>query len=168
MSTRLLTLIRHAKASVEQRGGGGDFERALAPRGERDVVRMGKRLATAGSTPDLIVSSAALRADQTARAIAVEIGHPLDQIVTSEDLYLASERYLLDSVRATDPAVRHLALVGHNPGLSDLWGWLTDDYGTNLPTCGIARLELETESWREVIPGCALLVDFDYPKRASE
>ena len=37
----------------------------------------------------------------------------------------------------------------------------------NIPTCGVVRLELDTDSWRAVAPGCAQLLDFDYPKRSA-
>ena len=37
----------------------------------------------------------------------------------------------------------------------------------NSPTCGLVRLELAVDSWREVAPGCGRLLDFDYPKRAE-
>ena len=168
MPTRWLTLIRHAKAVSEQRGERRDFERPLAPRGEGDAVRMARRLAAAGVAPDLIVSSSARRAAQTAAAIAPALDYPPERIEHAEDLYLAGPRTLLEYVHATDRDVLHLALVGHNPGLSDLWGWLTGDPGANLPTCGIARLELEADSWSEVLPGCAVLLEFDYPKRVGD
>jgi len=165
MEPRLLTLVRHAKASSEHRGGRRDFERPLAPRGERDVVRMGERLASAGVRPERIVASTARRAGQTADAIAGAIGHPTAEIVRSDDLYMAGRRELLEAVTTTEATVRHLTLVGHNPGLSRLWGWLVDDDGVELPTCGIARLALDVEDWASVFEGCARLIDFDYPKR---
>jgi phosphohistidine phosphatase len=165
VATRHLTLIRHAKANADHRGGRGDFDRPLAERGEKDVKRMGKRLAAIGFAPDRIVSSAALRAHQTACEIARRIDHSASAIETREDMYLASGGSLLDVVRETDASLEHLALVGHNPGLSDLWDWLVDERGSVLPTCGIARLELTLGCWADASPGDAILLEFDFPKR---
>jgi len=164
-AARRLTLVRHAKASTEPRGGSRDFERPLAPRGEQDAARMGERLARAGVMPDRIVASTARRAAQTADAVARAIGYPTRDIERNDAVYMASRRELVERVEATDASVRHLLLVGHNPGMSELWGWLTGDLRTELPTCGIARLELETPAWDALFEGCARLIDFDYPKR---
>lgn len=163
-----LTLIRHAAATPEQRGRGSDFERALSPIGEHEVGRMAARLRAVAFAPDRIATSSARRTIQTAEAIAAEIGYPLDQIERSDDLYLASGARWVDFVIETDDRIRHLALVGHNPGLTDLWDWLTDDNGKALPTCGVARFELDIPSWSEIAPGGARLIDFDHPTRASD
>ncbi len=48
---------------------------------------MGKRLGERGVTPDLLVSSPALRALTTAELVAGEIGYELKNIVTDERLY---------------------------------------------------------------------------------
>lgn len=168
MPTRMLTLVRHAKASAPHRGDQRDFARPLAPRGERDAVRMGERLARTGVRPDRIVASTARRAQQTADAIARAIGYPVERIDRSDAVYMASHRALVELIESTSPDVRHLMLVGHNPDLSRLWGWLTGDDGAELPTCGVARLELDVDAWPEVCAGCARLVEHDYPKRDPE
>jgi len=165
MSTRRLTLIRHAKASNERKSGQDDHDRPLASRGEADVEAMGRRLADDGFLPDRIVASTARRAEQTADAIATAIGFPLERIDRTIDVYLAGRSQLQAIVEETDRAVDHLALVGHNPGMSLLWGWLTDDDHAELPTCGVARLELPIDDWREVFEGCARLLEFARPDR---
>ncbi|HWW25895.1 MAG TPA: histidine phosphatase family protein, partial [Caulobacter sp.] len=47
-----LILMRHGKAE-QHAASGGDFERALAPRGQNDAALMAKVLAKAGLSPDL-------------------------------------------------------------------------------------------------------------------
>jgi len=165
MATKHLTLIRHAKASADHRGGRRDFDRPLAERGEKDVKRLGKRLTSIDFEPDRIVSSTACRALQTATEIARRVGFPSDAIVTRDDMYLASAGTLLDIVGRTESEVGHLVLVGHNPGISDLWEWLVDRRESGMPTCAIARLELTLGAWLDASQGDATLLDFDYPKR---
>lgn len=163
-----LTLIRHAAAVHDRPGQGSDFDRVLSSAGERDVTRMADRLHGAGFAPDRIVTSTARRTRQTAEAIAARIGFPLEEIRGSADLYLASCGRLIECVSGTGGEVHHLALVGHNPGLSDLWEWLTGDDTALLPTCGVARFELDVASWAELTAGLARLTGFDHPGRQTD
>jgi phosphohistidine phosphatase len=159
-----LLLIRHAKSSWKQ-AGMADFDRPLNPRGERDAPNMGERLSRAGVAPDVIVSSTARRAADTARVFAEQLGHDPAELVLDSELYLASPPELLEAVRRLEPRVEHAALVAHNPGITDFVNALAGTYIDNVPTCGVARLRLDIEEWRNADAGCAELVEFDYPKR---
>ena len=161
---KLLTLIRHAKSSWK-RVDLTDFERPLNHRGERDAPRMGERLAAEGVKPERIVSSSAVRAEQTARKIAEAIALEPEALQLDRSLYLASPVDLLETVRGLDAALEHVALVAHNPGITDFVNRLANTRIDNVPTCGIARLRLEIDRWSDAEEGCAALVDFDYPKR---
>lgn len=161
---RRLTLIRHAKSS-HQDPGLDDFDRPLNARGRRDAPEMGRRLAAANARPDLIVSSPAERAARTSEAIAEPLGYAASRIVFDRALYLASSGGMLEVTRALDDGSPHAALVGHNPGLTEFVNVLSDAAIENVPTSGIVRLELDVDHWREAGPGCAKLIDFDYPKR---
>jgi phosphohistidine phosphatase len=159
-----LILIRHAKSSLKHVGM-DDFDRPLNPRGERDAPSMGERLSRAGAAPDVIVSSAARRAADTARMIAEQLGRDPAELVLDSDLYLAAPPELLEAVRRLEPRIEHAALVAHNPGITDFVNALAGTYIDNVPTCGVARLRLDIEEWRNADAGCAELLDFDYPKR---
>jgi len=60
-----LTLFRHAKTERES-STGRDFDRRLAARGHRDAPRMGKEIRKLGLDYDLVLSSPAARAAETA------------------------------------------------------------------------------------------------------
>ena len=164
---KLLTLIRHAKSSWKEPGM-EDFARPLNGRGKRDAATMGQRLAANGILPDVIVSSPAKRARSTATRLGKEIGFPKSAIVLEEGIYHATSEQLLRIVRKLDDACEHVALVGHNPGFSELSGLLSQDYIGDLPTCSVVRLQLDVSSWQEVQRRCGRLLDFDYPKRATD
>ena len=161
---KLLTLIRHAKSSWKEPGM-EDFARPLNRRGKRDAVRMGQRLAASGFRPDVLISSPAKRARGTTRRLAKEIGYPKSQIVLEEGIYHAASERLLAIVRALDDTHAHAALVGHNPGFSELSSLLCREFNDEMPPGGVVRLQLAVSSWQEVSRQCGALLDFDYPKR---
>ena len=158
-----LVLVRHAKSSWKD-SSLGDRERPLNKRGEREAPEMGARLERRKHKPDLIVSSTAVRALETARIIAKKLGYPRKAIAVEDRLYGAGVAELLDVIRNTDESVTTLMLFGHNPGLTELANHLGPRPIPNLPTCGVLHLRFETETWSVVgyARGDELL--FDFPK----
>jgi phosphohistidine phosphatase len=162
-----LYLLRHAKSSRDD-DGLADVERPLNKRGMRDAPMMGQRFHARGFLPDMLVSSGAVRAETTARAVAREIGYPASRIRREDALYLAGPATLLEIVRRTDDKLGSLMLVGHNPGMTDFANTLSDLRIDNLPTCGLFCADFAVERWREVDRGIGLLVCFDYPKKHED
>ena len=158
-----LILVRHAKSSWKD-SSLGDRERPLNNRGERDAPEMGARLARRKQRPDLMVSSPAVRALETARIIAGKLGYPRKDIEVEERLYGAGLAELLDAIRNTDDSVAMLVLFGHNPGLTELANHLGPRLIPNLPTCGVLHLEFEADTWSVVGHARGNEVLFDYPK----
>lgn len=160
---RLITIIRHAKASRDDPNL-RDFDRPLTERGERDAARLAERFATTEPKPDLWVSSSARRARDTLVVFAAAQGVPEHALVLRGDLYNADPEHLQDVVRELDDDARHAVLCGHNPGFAELAGWLTGGAVTKLPTCAVARIELEDERWSDVRRGRGRLLALDTPK----
>lgn len=160
--TRHLLLIRHAKSDWSDPSL-SDFDRPLNARGSKDAPKMGKRLANRKLLPDRMVSSPAQRARSTAEVVAQQLGFPLHDIDWMTELYLASPLGMLDVIRACPEQVGTLALVGHNPGISELAARLTGTPIGNIPTCGIVHLSADFDTWSQA--DSFTLVDFDYPKR---
>lgn len=162
-----LILFRHGKSSWDDPAG-DDFSRPLAPRGLRSVPEMGRRLARRGPLPDLIVSSTAVRALSTARAVAREIGYREEGIVESPDLYLASPDTLLAVIHRVPASARTLMVVGHNPGLTELANMLGDVRLDNMPTAGMLCTEFDVQEWGGIEPARARFAWYDYPKKQPD
>lgn len=165
-----LTLLRHAKSSRDDPTL-DDFDRRLTPRGRDDAVLMRGWMAKHAITPDRVLSSPSERTRATCEVIFATLDRS-PTLTFDEDLYLANPRVLVAKVHGVDDAVRHLMLVGHNPGLhalatafiasgpEDLRAQLDD----NLPTCGLVVLELNAARFADVKTGTARLVQFVAPK----
>ncbi|MDT8376235.1 MAG: histidine phosphatase family protein [Mariprofundaceae bacterium] len=160
---RTITLIRHAKSDWSHPEL-SDFDRPLNGRGRHDAPRMGNVLKERGTTFDLVISSPACRAITTAGKICGEIGYLPENIVQIPDLYLASASEMISIIQSTDDAIKHLALVAHNPGITTLANRLGEMQITNIPTCGITIFETGIDSWSRLESGCCHTVDFLYPK----
>jgi phosphohistidine phosphatase len=161
---KLLTLIRHAKSSWDFPEL-PDFDRPLNKRGQRNAPDMGKRLADLGIRPDLIVTSPARRAIDTARIIAEAVEYPSETLRQEPRIYEATPGELIRVITGLPDDCGHAFLVGHNPGLTLLANTLTGSSIDNVPTCGVVRCVLDLDTWSKTEPGCGRLIDFDYPKR---
>ena len=163
---KTLTLLRHAKSSWKD-ASLRDRERPLNGRGQRDAPVIAQRINEAGIRPSLILSSPAVRAWATAKAIAHEIGYPAEFLQQEDRLYHASVRNLLKVIGEQDTAFNNLMIVGHNPGLTDFVNYLMPDLTDNIPTCGFVSYEIESDDW--ILGGDAeiKLIVYDYPKRVT-
>ncbi len=158
-----LTLIRHAKSDWHT-GAARDFDRPLNGRGNKAAPLMAGRMVERGTMPDLFVSSPARRALETVRLLAEGLDIDTSDIMFREDIYEASLATLIEVVEQL-PGLEHIALVGHNPGLSELGLWLCTQAPEWLPTCAVLELELAIDDWKAVEAGCAKRLYYDYPKK---
>ena len=158
-----LILIRHAKSSWDDLSA-RDFDRELNERGRYDAPIMGRRLAERALVPDAFLISSSQRTRSTAYLMAEQFGFPAEEIELKNELYLASPSTMLKLIRHTPDHVQRLALLAHNPGITELTNQLARTCIHNIPTCGVAILEMSIESWSEAGSRTQLL-DFDYPKR---
>ncbi len=164
---KTLTIVRHAKSSWDDRSL-SDRERPLNARGRKDAPLMGRRIAAAGIRPSLIVSSPAVRAWKTARAVARELNYPMEFLQRESNLYLASVEEILDVVSVQDNQFNNLMIVGHNPGLTEFANFLSPGLTNNLPTAGIVCVAIERDDWTlHARPSTELLL-YDYPRNAKE
>jgi phosphohistidine phosphatase len=113
---RTLVLFRHAKSAWPDVP---DHERPLANRGIRAAPLMGRWLRGAGLVPDLVLCSAARRAQETWQF--AQTGLAAAPPVSFEDrIYGEDATGLLALIREVPPATGTLLLIGHNPAIEDL------------------------------------------------
>ncbi|MCL2020739.1 MAG: histidine phosphatase family protein [Betaproteobacteria bacterium] len=164
MTQFILLICRHAKSSWRDTTL-SDFERPLNKRGERDAPEMGRRLARLGVLPDLIMSSPATRAINTALHYARKLGIAPEEIRRNQEQYAASVSGLVNLIRTADSSVGTLMLVGHNPESTDLANALGGLNIKNIPTSGIVALAFSQRAWADLTVGSGTLLFFDYPRK---
>ena len=112
-----LILFRHGKAEAESPSG-EDFDRKLAPRGERESAKMGESLADLGLTPDVVLVSPAARTRET--WAAAETSFPKAKMRVEDDLYHADSESIRQVAAEAGQRAGTVMIVGHNPGLQEL------------------------------------------------
>jgi phosphohistidine phosphatase len=160
-----LTLIRHAKSDWSS-AVRPDFDRPLNPRGKNAAPMMGRRMAERGIIPEQLISSPAVRARQTSCLLARELGFPEKDILYQEEIYAAGLETLIKLINSLEATLEHVALIGHNPGITQLARWLCDNSPDHLPTCAVLTLDLEAGNWLDVNSGCGHIHCYDYPKKS--
>lgn len=160
---RQLILIRHAKSSWSNPSL-DDFDRPLNKRGKRDAPFMAKLFSKKKIHPDLIISSPAKRTKQTALEFAKQLAIESENILWNDKLYLASLTTLLKIVKKFDDNVKIVILVGHNPGLTNLYNFLCKQEIDNIPTCGIISMKTD-KNWSDISSKNFELEFFEYPKK---
>jgi phosphohistidine phosphatase len=161
---KTLIILRHGKAEEYAQDVEGDRARALKGRGQRDARAMGKLIGELVK-PDLVVSSDAVRARQTAEIAAEAFGYK-GKIELDPSIYYSGVDTLLKVVSKLPDKADCVVLVGHNPGFESLSSALAAEGAPDitLPTAGFAHLEFDVKRWRDVRSGRGRLVGVHSPK----
>lgn len=157
-----LTICRHAKAGwpdVSQ----SDFERTLDARGYSNAQDIGKLLYKQSLRPDYLLSSSAIRAQETAEIIAHEL-HLTGDIQFEPQIYEASVADLQTVIEALPDDKSDIMLFGHNPGLESLCNFIDAGSISVLTTCNVAQYQLNIEYWKDFNFSCGKLHRLTTPK----
>lgn len=159
---KTLLLLRHAKSSWKD-ASARDFDRPLNQRGLRSAPSVGKLIRKKKLKPDLLLSSPAERARQTAQLV-LESAKLNMELRYDERIYEAGAARLLEIVSQIEDSTDSAVLVGHNPGLEELLEVLTGE-ALRLSTAALACIELNVEKWSKVRAGTGRLEWLAKPKK---
>ncbi|WP_319381007.1 phosphohistidine phosphatase SixA [Thiomicrorhabdus sp.] len=161
---RELLLIRHAKSDWKQSQDLLDIERPLAEKGKKQAKKIGLWLKQQEIFPDLILVSPAIRAQQTLKRICSECP---TETRTVDELYNADLETLIKTLSTTPKKAERVMLIGHNPGLEELFQYLKSDRTPSeiqlFPTASIAHFILPGD-WSHLEAGDGKLQQFVRPK----
>ena len=145
---KTLVITRHGKSSWDDYNY--DWERKLTEKGKRNARQLGKFLKEKGIVPDLIVSSFATRALDTAKIVAEETGYNMDDIDVRKEIYHNDLDGMLDLIYGLDNGYDTVFLFGHNPTFTDLVNHFAQNKIEHLRTAGSFGVRFDTNNWEEV------------------
>jgi len=137
-------VLRHAKSSWKE-DRLSDHDRPLNKRGQNDAPMMGQLIYEKDLVPDVILSSTARRARDTADLAAEASGFE-GEVTYLEDFYHAWPSDYLNALRSLPDEFNSVMVVGHNPGIEMLIEELTGE-SERFPTAALALIHLPIDSW---------------------
>ncbi|HYX40982.1 MAG TPA: histidine phosphatase family protein [Pyrinomonadaceae bacterium] len=161
---KTLLLMRHAKSSWADPGQ-PDFERPLNERGQKAAPLMGRFMRQRSLQPDLVISSPAARARQTAE-LALAAAEFTCETRSDARIYEASAAQLLEVVREIEEQISIALLVGHNPSMEEFVHLLTGA-SERMPTAALACVAFDLNAWHNIEPQMGRLAWLVKPKELA-
>lgn len=159
---KTLVIIRHAKA--EESHGEADSKRKLTERGVRDAGLMAKRLLDKGYKINKIFSSPAIRTRETTAVFAKVYQVEEEDIKYFDNLYLGDTLQITEAVNWLQKNIDTLAVVGHNPGVTNFVNDVTGSDIDALPTSGVAVIKADCDDWQQFNEAEKTLIEILTPK----
>ena len=135
------------------------MDRPLLEKGIKRTLKVIHFLKERAIMIDLMISSPAVRALQTAILVAKGIGYPEEKILVERKIYDGYYDRILDLIYATDDEVNSLMIFGHNPTITQLANLFLSPGIDLLPTTGTICISFNTKKW-EFIPSVEPINEF--------
>jgi phosphohistidine phosphatase len=149
-----LFILRHGMAEA---GNDNDFERKLTDMGKGRITRLAHLLQTRDLEFEFALYSTAKRCKDT-----FEILHANEVIMKSlamPEIYQAGHNTLLQLLSKVNPSHQKVVLVGHNPGVSQLLGYLSGDLSLMLSPGMMVHLRFEGVGWGDLSKSSGSIVE---------
>lgn len=146
---KTLYLVRHAKSSWNDISI-QDYQRPLLEKGINRTLRVARYLISKKIQPDLIVSSHAVRAFETANILAEKLGFPKHEILIEDQLYFSGSEAIHNVLLGLPNDKNNVMIVGHNPDMTKLANEFLIEKIDYLPTTGVVSVSFETDRWEDV------------------
>jgi phosphohistidine phosphatase len=163
-----LFLVRHAKTEVI-RYDITDFQRNLKERGINDSNLIAKKLLLKEARPDVMISSTANRAIQTARLFADILDYQQESIVQLDELYDGFTTHeFLEILDEHGKENESLMIFGHNPSIEYLAFNLSVEFYEYVPTCTVIGIEFDVNDWKEIEARSGKICLYEFPKKYKQ
>ena len=160
---KTIYLMRHAKSTWEFPEL-KDEERPLVEKGIKRTKKIIKFLNVKNVKPDVIISSHAVRAQETAKIMAKGLDSPLNEIVIDEKIYESNIENLFNVVYGIPDDKNTMIMIGHNPTITNFANYFLAEYVDYMPTSGVVCVEFETDKWNEIVVAKKQTRFIIYPK----
>lgn len=160
---KTLYIVRHAKSSWDHPGL-KDFDRPLMDEGKKRTRKVIKYFLDKRISVDLVISSPAVRAYETAKLLAQGIHYPVQSIKQEACIYSGETESILNTIYMTPDDHDSLMIVGHNPTQTHLANLFLRSGIDILPTAGVIALSFDTDNWEKISEAQVRLEFQAYPK----
>lgn len=160
---KTLLLMRHGRAE-DFSDSQSDIFRNLLRSGIEETRIIGNKVRESGFTPDIIISSKARRAEETARVMASCLHADADNIVFDYRIFEASDKELLEIILALPDDLSSVLIVGHNPTMCQLSFKLFPGSTLEFPPSALLSLSFDTNTWQSITAVNSMFNYYFYPE----
>tara|TARA_R110002049_G_scaffold309155_1_gene517688 strand:+ start:3914 stop:4402 length:489 start_codon:yes stop_codon:yes gene_type:complete len=153
-----IIIVRHAKSSWGYNVI--DHERPLSGRGKNDAEQVSRYLISYNLSPELILSSDAVRAKTTAEIFMENLKFNGKIIQLNHDLYDFAGHNLLRIIKDCNDSIHTLMVFGHNYAITAFVNTYGNKPIDNVPTSGVVVIEFDMATWKNLKPGNTTLTVF--------
>ncbi len=144
-------IVRHGKSDWNDLDL-NDIDRPLKKRGAKNSHELGQHLRKLNWTPDIILSSPAVRAYDTAKILADELNITGARFKVIAKLYLPDFPTLLREILYLNDDLDSVMIIGHEPSLSNLINHFLHEPLDQVVTASLTLLKFDTDKWRDLTP----------------
>lgn len=163
---KTIYLVRHAKSSWTSTSI-DDHDRPLLEIGKKRTKKIIDYLIKKKVSPDLLITSSALRCRETAGYIARGLNYPISEIQVNKEIYQANVVSLFNIFFDLSDQYKSIIIVGHDPSLTNFINQFTSSPIDYLPTSGVVCIEFETDKWDFIHNSAYEIKYMVFPKQLS-
>jgi phosphohistidine phosphatase len=145
---KFVILIRHVKSDWSN--WLPDFDRPVRDDRKKDALRIAREIAKKNTVPTYIISSPAKRTMQTAKLFCKEWGLPFKDVVKEKPLYEGTAKEILAAIHSADEKYSSIAIVCHNPAITDFARQYSEVAIDNVPTSGAIGITFDVSHWQDI------------------
>jgi phosphohistidine phosphatase len=155
---KTLYIVRHAKASLK-RPEIVDLDRPLLEKGKKRTKKIIDYLLLRRIKPDIILTSNAKRATDTAKYIARGLSCSESRIRVLSYFYRIDTSGIINEFMDFSDEHKSVMIVGHNPAITNFVNRFTKNKVDSLPTSSVVCIKFKTSRWDE-IESCKSSIEF--------
>lgn len=141
--------MRHAKSSWGEPGL-DDFDRPLLEKGKKRTRTIIEYLQQKGIKPELIISSPAVRAAETAQIIAHGLSIDKEALRFDKSIYTSDAERIENIFYDLPKQLDSLMLIGHNPAVTNFVNPYLENKIDALPTSAVVAIQFVTNEWDKI------------------
>jgi len=149
---KTLYIARHGKSDWDEMSH-NDIERPLKPRGIANCKEMSSALIERNAIPEIIFSSPAVRAYESAKIFADEMKLSLNSLKVDPKLYTPDFPTMLKMILYLDDHLSSAMIVGHEPSISTFVNYFIPKPIEKIVTGSVTVMVFDIHNWKEISPG---------------
>ena len=161
---KTLYIVRHAKSSWESPES-DDLNRPIIENGIKKTRKVIDFLLKENAKVDVIVSSHAKRALETAYLFAQSFNFTPSEIIINHNIYECDEESIMSEVYALPNDKNNVMLIGHNPTFTQFANIFLDKKIDFLPTSSVISISFDTDQWEKIESSIKRVNFVAFPKK---